>query len=108
MSHSLLDTLTLRGLFIGQFYLITTDVSRNSAAGAAAQSGYFDQRHAEDTVRLLFFLSTEEVQGSEEAHFNCDCRFPLLGLTSAMGISSGPGPGWLGPLASMRFGCSAH
>lgn len=67
MSHSLLDTLTLRGLFIGQFYLITTDVSRNSAAGAAAQSGYFDQRHAEDTVRLLFFLSTEEVQGSEEA-----------------------------------------
>lgn len=25
-----------------------------------------------------------------------------------MGISSGPGPGWLGPLARLRLGCSGH
>lgn len=29
-------------------------------------------------------------------------------LTSTMGISSGPGPGWLGPLARLRLGCSGH
>lgn len=34
--------------------------------------------------------------------------FLLFGLTSSMGISSGLGPGWLGPLASTRFGCSTH
>lgn len=29
-------------------------------------------------------------------------------LTSTIGISSGPGPGWLGPLARLRLGCSGH
>lgn len=29
-------------------------------------------------------------------------------LTSTMGISSGPGPGWLGPFARFRLGWSAH
>lgn len=29
-------------------------------------------------------------------------------LTSTIGISSGPGPGWFGPLANIRLGCSIH
>ena len=33
---------------------------------------------------------------------------PFRKLTSTMGISSGPGPGWLGPLARLRLGCSGH
>lgn len=36
-------------------------------------------------------------------------KFKILSeLTSTIGISSGPGPGWLGPFARLRLGYSGH